>query len=369
MKLRTEVFGKSGEREVLLHSLESDSGVRIQTTELGASLVSFRVPDDAAGPDGREITLGFDSLEEYQANPAFFGVTVGPIANRIGGAAFSLGGKDYELEANDGKNSLHSGPSASFAFKVWDSQVYEAQDAVGVIYSIVSPDGEGGFPGTQSVAAGYWLTRAGELIMTYAAETRGLGILNLTNHAYWNLAGEGRGLVYDHNLTIHADRFLAVDDGLIPTGELAEVGAGAGDMDFRLSKPIGRDIDHTEGGYDHCYVLKKDRPAWKPPTGSLPVALNSALSDIGGVRAAAVAEYQGLVMEVYTDQPAVQFYSGNMLKGVIGRHGIAHTPRTAFCLETAGYNDAVHQPSFPSWVLEPGQVYRRTTVHKVGGYI
>lgn len=369
MRIKGEPVGRVKDKEVLFYDLESDSGVHARLTNFGATLVSLSLPlpDQHKGTERREINLGFDDLEGYLANPAFFGVSVGPVANRISNAKFSLDGKTYSLEANDGKHSLHSGLQAGFAFKVWDTKTYESADAIGLEFSITRQDGDGGFPGTQTIIAGYWLSRDGQLILTYQASTEQTAVLNLTNHAYWNLAGEGNTDILGHEMQIFADHYLQVDKTLVPTGILVDLDSDPA-MDFRKPKPIGRDIQDTEAGYDHCYVLNSGSPFWTPPAGNFVPELNAALEAGKGARAAALVRFQDLEMEVYTDQKAVQFYSSNMLNGVEGRNGIHHKPRTAFCLETGGFNDAVNHEDFPSWVIEPGDDYRRITVFKFKGF-
>ena len=375
MEVIIEPFGTLFNKSVFTFSIQVPGGISVEFTNIGAAISRVVIPAKSTSPSTggfeaseaeRQICLGFDSAEEYRDNPPFFGVTVGPVANRISLAKFSLHGKTYELEANDGEHCLHSGPDCTLAYKVFDSQVYESDDVAGVVFTYGRPDGEGGFPGNAEFQAAYWVTGSNEIIIDYRATTDGETPINLTNHSYWNLNGEGKGLVYDHQMQILSDSYLPVDDTFIPTGEIRPVSRDQGIMDFRQPKLIGKDIDETDSGYDHCYILNPAAPLWQSPEPSqtLLPEFQEVLDRCAQVRHAATAQVSGLSMEVYTNQPAVQFYSGNMLKGVIGRKGLAHTPRTAFCLETAGYNNACNQPQFPSWNVKPGQVYTKTTVHR-----
>lgn len=376
MEVGISSFGNHQGVEVNRFTMTVPGGITVQVSSLGAALVGVSVP----GGDGTavETVCGFNTLEEYVANPPFFGVTVGPVANRISKARFTLDGKEYRLQANDGANTLHSGPDCSFAFKVFDARCYESDDAAGVVFTYRRPDGEGGFPGTLTLEASYWVTRQNDLIMTYRATTDASTPVNITNHAYFNLNGEAEGSILDHSMTIHADRYLPVDGEFLPTGDLAKVD---GPMDFRSPATIGSRIDQVPGGYDHCYILQDDAPVWDPglseqSLSSCPDYLaevirgaaheNSSTGRKVQRAAAARGETSGINMEVYTNQLGTQFYSGNMLpaQGIPGRAGAVYTPRTAFCLETQGYNDAVTRPEFPSIILRPGEAYERTTVHR-----
>ncbi|NCN04034.1 MAG: galactose mutarotase [Spirochaetales bacterium] len=365
MEVSTQPFGTFTDSPISVYTLRGSKGFQVQVTNLGACLVSVQTTVKG-GSIPRELCLGFDNAEDYGQNPSAFGMTVGPVANRISNASFTLNGKTYELEANNGEACLHSGRGANFGLKVFSGSVYQYEGGSGVVFTYRRPDGEGGFPGNLEVESSYWLTEDDQLILHYKVTTDAPTPVAMTNHGYWNLKGEGSGLVHDHEVQILADSYLAVDDGLIPTGDIVSVTADGGVMDFRGSKPLGQDIDDTDSGYDHCYILQSNTTSWSPDFGTqtLPEPLAQALGTTKGVRLAARVVVPDLAMEVYTDMPAVQFYSANMLKGVIGRRGMAHTPRTALCLETGGYNNAINIPSFPTWVLNPGQEYRRTTVHR-----
>ncbi len=273
------------------------------------------------------------------------GAVVGRYANRIAGGMFTLDGQTYTLARNHGPNHLHGG-SVGFSHVRWDAQTVQAPDAVGVQFTYTSRDGEEGYPGTLTVQVAYSLTNANAMRMKYTAVTDRATVINLTNHAYWNLAGAGQGNILGHELLLEADQYLPVDATTIPTGELASV-AGT-PFDFTRPQMIGARIDQTPGdpqGYDHCYVLRGQR-------GQLELAARAR--DAGS----------GRTMEVYTTQPGVQLYTGNYLddgpsSGGYGRHG-------GFCLETQHYPDAPNQPRFPSVVLRPGETYHEVTVHQFG---
>lgn len=351
----------------VLENNEAKSGpVRVTCTNFGATLTGVTV---LAGGERRQITIGFDNAEEYLTNPAYYGSTVGPVANRIGGASFQLDGKTYKLEKNEGQNSLHSGPKASFAFKHFSTETFSFDGVGGLHFSYIRPSGEGGFPGDLNVSVYYILTDSGELIFHYRVTTDEASPVNLTNHAYWNLAGEGSGSIGDHLLQIHSSKILQNSAGLIPTGQFTNV-ENQPEYDFRTPKKIGKDLaifaNRVPAGYDDCYVIESDR-TWTPG----PKLTGAALSHAGlqaivssrAIRETAVLSVPDLKMKVYTDQPAVQFYSGIHLNGKNSRSGRDLKAGDALCLETQGYNDAVHHPHFPSWILQPGLVYTKTTVH------
>jgi len=317
----------------------------MQVTDYGARLVSLRVPDRQK--QFENVTLGFDSVDKYVGHTAYFGCTTGRFANRIGKGRFKLDGKDYKLATNNGPNHLHGGVKG-FDRQVWKADPVQQPDAVGVKFSLESKDGDEGYPGTLEAVVTLLLTNDNELKIHYLATTDKPTILNLTNHAYWNLAGAGDGDILDHRIQIPATHYLAVDDNLIPTGTLAPVKGTF--MDFLEPQPIDSRIKKTKFGslpigYDHCYVLKN-------PKHEL-------------VTAARVEDpASGRTMEVFTTEPAVQFYTGNFLDGDPKNGG--HKQHTAFCLETQRYPDAPNRPEFPSAVLRPGEKFESTTVYKFG---
>lgn len=345
-KVTTQSFGKIADgTEVKLFSFTNAHGVTIKVTDYGARLVAVEAPDR----NGKQanVTLGFDSAEKYATHTAFFGCTTGRYANRIARGRFTLDGKEYKLATNNAPNHLHGG-TKGFDRYVWKSEsITGPSNAKGVKFSLQSPDGDEGYPGTLSVTVTYLLTDKDEVRIEYTATTDKPTVLNLTNHAYWNLAGAGNGDVLSHKLTIAADSYLAVGDGLIPTGQFTPVKGTF--MDFTEPHEIGERIAETKkgtpnpNGYDHCYVLR---------------GKNGEL-----VLAARVEDPRsGRVMEVYTTEPGVQLYTANFLDGNPQNGGFKQ--HSAFCLETQHFPDSPNQPSFPTTVLRPGQTYKQTTVHK-----
>jgi len=344
MSAEKESFGQTPDgREVDLYTLTNTSGLRAKITNYGAILVSLEVPDG----DGNlaDITLGYDNLDDYIERGAFFGATVGRYANRIGGAKFVLDGTEYKLAANNGENHLHGGIKG-FDKVVWklDDLKDESNKAV-VKMSYISEDGEEGYPGNMACTVTYTLTEDNELKISYEAETDKTTVVNLTNHSFFNLAGQGTCDVLGHELTLNADRYTPVDEGLIPTGEIRSV-KDSPMMDFTLPMSIGSRIKQVGDGYDHNYVL------------------NSG----GDTLALAARVYEptsGRVMEVYTTEPGVQLYTGNFLNGSItGKDGKVYDKHYAFCLETQHFPDSPNKPNFPSAVLLPGQKYVSETVHR-----
>jgi len=343
MSIKTESFGKTPDgREVDLYTLTNPDGLRARITNYGAILVSLEVPDR----DGKlaDITLGYDTLDGYLTRHPYFGATVGRYANRIGGASFKLDDVEYRLAANNGPNHLHGG------IKGFDKVVWKAEDVtaendkatVKLIY--LSKDGEEGYPGNLSCTVTYTLTKDDELKISYEAETDKTTIINLTNHSYWNLAGQGTGDILGHQVTLNADKYTPVDEGLIPTGEIRSVKDSP--MDFTKPMTIGSRIGQVGSGYDHNYVL------------------NSG----GGTLALCARVYEptsGRVMEIHTIEPGIQFYTGNFLDGSItGKSGKVYNKHYGFCLETQHFPDSPNKPDFPSVVLKPGQKYTTVTVHK-----
>ena len=343
MSIGTKPFGKTPDgQEVDLYTMTNTNGITAKITNYGAILVSLEVPDK----NGKlaDITLGFDTLEGYIKGHPYFGATVGRYANRIGGARFKLNDVEYQLAANNGPNHLHGG------IKGFDKVIWKAEDVTAesnqafVKLSYLSKDGEEGYPGNLTCTVTYTLTKDDELKISYEAETDKTTILNLTNHTYWNLAGQGNGDVLGHELMLSADKYTPVDEGLIPTGEIKSVKGSP--MDFTKPMIIGSRIIQVEGGYDHNYVL------------------NSG----GGTLALCARVYEptsGRIMEIHTVEPGVQFYTGNFLDGSInGKAGKVYNKHYGFCLETQHFPDSPNKPDFPSVVLKPGDKYTTVTVHK-----
>ena len=326
-------------------TLTNPSRMEVRVITYGGIITAIKVPDR----EGKlaDVVLGFDSLDGYIKNPPYFGAIIGRYANRIGGAQFKLDGKTYKLAANNGKNTLHGGLKG-FDKYVWQAEPFEKPGEVGVVLSRTSPDGEEGFPGALTVHVTYTLTDTNELALDYAATTDKPTVLNLTNHSYFNLAGEGSGTALHHVLTLNADRFTPSNDSQIPLGELASV-AGT-PFDFRTPTAIGARIDAADpqleigAGYDHNYVV------------------NHQGNDLA--LAARVEEPKsGRVLEVRTTEPGVQLYSANHLDGSPGKSGHAYAPRDAFCLETQHFPDSPNHPSFPTTTLRPGEQFQSRTVY------
>jgi len=343
MNIHTEPFGRTPEgEEISLYVLTSAKGLRARIINYGAILVSIDVPDRHGKLD--DVVLGFDSLDKYFARHPYFGATVGRYANRIGNARFVLDGVEYKLTANEGPNQLHGG-FKGFDKKVWKAEeVTAAEDRAWVRLSYLSKDGEEGYPGNVRCTVTYLLTNDDELRINYEAETDKKTVVNLTNHSYWNLAGQGGSNVLGHELMINASKFTVVDKGLIPTGSFASVVDMP--LDFQAAKSIGARIRQLVHGYDHNYVLN-----------GRPDALKLA--------ARVYEPSAGRVMEIYTTEPGLQFYSGNYLDGsIIGKGGKAYGRHAGLCLETQHYPDSPNKPTFPSTVLAPGKKFTSLTVHK-----
>jgi aldose 1-epimerase len=349
MSIETTRYGKIDGREIDQYTLTNRNGLRVKVIGYGATIASVEVPDRNGKLEN--VTLYRDSLDDYrQQNTSYFGAAVGRYGNRIAQGRFKLDGKEYTLATNNGANHLHGG-KVGFDKVVWSAKPLQDNSSVGVVFAYESPDGEEGYPGTLSAKVTYSLTDDNELKMKYDATTDKPTILNLANHAYWNLAGAGSGDVLDHVIMLNSDRYLPVDAGLIPTGELKAVENTP--MDFTRPKTIGSRLkevkgEDPQGGYDHCYVLRR--------TGDDKGRL---------VLAAKVSEpTSGRVMEILTTQPAVQFYTGNFLDGTITAGGKTYKQHYAFCLETEHYPDSPNHSEFPSTVLRPGKTYHEVTLHK-----
>jgi aldose 1-epimerase len=330
---------------IRIYTLTNQKGVEARITNYGGKVVSLKTPDrNGASAD---IVLGFDSLAGYLANPSpFFGTLVGRYANRIAHARFTLDGVEYKLEKNDGDNTLHSGTHA-LDKAVWTPR--ELPDG-GLELTILSKDGDEGFPGNLKITVVYRLTDSNELKIDYSATTDKDTVLNLTNHSYFNLKGAGDGDILGHKITLNADRFTPVDSGLIPTGELRPVSGTP--FDLRKATVIGAHIEDGDPqiklghGYDHNWVLNKKGNE---------LTLAARVEDPSS----------GRVLEVLTTQPGVQFYTGNFLDGTIqGKSGKVYQRRYGFCLETQHFPDSPNQPKFPTTELKPGQTFRSTTVFK-----
>lgn len=347
MEIDKHTFGKTADgTPVELYTLTNANGLEAKITNYGGIVVSLLVPDR----DGKlgDVVLGYETLEEYIENNPYFGAIVGRYGNRIARGKFTLEGIEYTLAQNDGENHLHGGPKG-FDKVVWKADAVRSKNSVGSKLTYLSKDGEEGYPGNLSVTVVYTLTNDNELKIEYTAVTDKVTIANLTHHSYFNLAGAGLGDILGHELMIKADRFTPVGKGLIPTGELRSVKGTP--MDFTRAVAIGARIDQAAeqlvlgGGYDHNWVLNNG-------DGSLALA------------AKVYEPTTGRVMEVYTTEPGIQFYSGNFLDGSItGKGGKVYEYRYGFCLETQHFPDSPNKPDFPSTVLKPGETHTTTTIY------
>ena len=335
-----------------LYTLTNENGMTMEVTNYGGIITSLRAP----GRNGMEdVVLGFDSLgrylsEAYTASNPYFGALIGRYGNRIDDAQFSLDGETYALDANNGPNHLHGG-EPGFDERVWRADPFERADSVGVVLRYTSPDGEEGYPGQLDVEVTYTLTSDNALAIDYRATTTKATPVNLTQHSYFNLDGEGDGTILDHELMVDAETFTPVDSTLIPTGDFRSVDGTP--FDFREATPIGARIDQENrqlgigGGYDHNFVLaRQDRD-------SLELAARVYDPD------------SGREMTVLTTEPGLQFYSGNFLDGsLVGKRGAAYPKHAGFALETQHFPDSPNQPDFPSTILRPGETYTSQTVYR-----
>ncbi|HEX5475349.1 MAG TPA: aldose epimerase family protein [Vicinamibacterales bacterium] len=347
---RTTTSAMVDGKPIEIFTLTNAHGVRIRTMTYGGVILSLEVPDRAGHPG--DIVLGLASPEDYVATPPpYFGAIIGRYGNRIAHGRFTLDGKTYTLATNDGPNHLHGG-NRGFDKRLWAGEPFQNAGGVGVIYTRTSPDGEEGYPGTLRVRVTYTLTPANALEVDYHATTDKATPVNLTQHSYFNLAGEGSGDVLAQTLMINADRYTPVDEHAIPTGELASV-AGT-PFDFRTATAIGARIDEDNvqlkngKGYDHNWVLNRHGAG---------LELAARASD----------PKTGRTLTITTTEPGLQFYSGNFLDGTIkGKHGHVYGHRGAYCLETQHFPDSPNHANFPSTILRPGQEYSSKTVFTFG---
>jgi aldose 1-epimerase len=345
--MKTTVFGKLPDgREVYQYTLENRSGVTAQIISYGATVTALKVPDRNGKIE--DVVLGYDSLQGYIDGTTYFGAIVGRYGNRIGKGRFQLDGKDYQLTVNDGENHLHGGKTG-FNKVLWEAKAGDSAES-SLQLQYVSRDGEEGYPGTVTLKVTYTLTDKNELRIDYEGTTDKPTILNPTQHSYFNLSGSFDKTILDHLLMIESDGITPVDKGLIPTGQIENVVYTP--MDFRSPMAIGAHInDQNEQlafgkGYDHNWVLKGS-------AGS--VRKVAELYEVGS----------GRRMVVLTDQPGLQFYSGNFLDGSAkGKNGVAYKQRSGLCLETQAFPDSPNKPQFPSVTLRPGQKYHQTTVYQ-----
>lgn len=337
--------GPNGEA-VDIYTLTNQDGMEAKITNYGGIVTSLKVKDAEGNFD--DVVLGFDNLQAYVDNNPYFGALIGRYGNRIAKGKFTIDDTTYELDTNNMGNHLHGGLKG-FDKVVWTAEPQQSEDGQQLVLTYTSPDGDQGYPGTLETKVTYTLTDDNVLRIAYEATTDKKTIVNLTNHSYFNLTGDPSQTVLNHEVMINADQFVPVDETLIPTGELATVEGTP--FDFTELKPIGQQIDEDSNeqikyglGYDHCWVLDKEGM---------------------GLAARVHEPSTGRVMEVYTSEPGVQFYTGNFLNGsVTGKEGITYEQRTAFCLETEHFPDSPNQPNFPSAELAPGETYSTTTEYR-----
>ncbi len=349
MKIDKKFFGVTkSEEDVYIYSLSNDNGMSVSICEFGGAIVNLFVPDKNGNI--ADVVCGYDNLLSYEESDGYQGALIGRWGNRVGNAKFTLDGVEYNLYKNDGNNHLHGG-KVGFSNKVWKSSANLEDDKASIILKYFSPDGEEGYPGNLNVRVTYTLNNSNELTIEYHATTDKKTVINLTNHSYFNLAGFNSGKVFNHVLKFECDRFLPTDAELIPTGEIKSVDGTP--FDFRTKKTIGKDFDLSDvnigfaKGYDHCLVFKE------------------GLSD----QTAKISVFEPKserLMEVYTNQPAVHFYSGNFLidNGYNFKGGYVKNLQCAFCLETEVMPDSMNHDGFTKCTLAPDEEYSTFTKFK-----
>jgi aldose 1-epimerase len=348
LKIIKKGFGKVNGIACDLYTLTNSKGMSISVTNYGGIVTALSVPDKNG--TFSDVALGYDDVDSYVRNNPYFGAIIGRYGNRIGKAAFTLEGVTYNLAANNGENNLHGGIKG-FDKVVWGVKEKTAPGAVGLELTYASKDGEEGFPGALTATVMYWLTNVNEFKIEYSAVTDKTTVVNLTQHSYFNLAGEGNGDILSHEVMLNADRYTPVNENLIPTGELASVKGTP--MDFITVKKVGERIESDfqqlkfAKGYDHNWVI------------------NKKASDQMTLAATVREPKTGRFMEVFTTEPGVQLYCGNFLDGTaIGKSGKPYKFRNGLCLETQHFPDSPNKPEFPSVVLEPGATYKTATTYK-----
>jgi aldose 1-epimerase len=341
MEIKKEKFGTMADGMAIdLYTLKNKNGVIAKITNYGGIVTSLMVPDRNGNLS--DVVLGFDNLEAYLAGHPHFGALIGRYGNRIAKGKFTLDGVEYTLAKNNGENHLHGG-DIGFDKMVWNAEPVENENGVGVKLHYLSVDMEEGYPGNLDVTVTYMLTNENELKIDYEAVIDKPCPVNLTHHGYFNLTGRNENIL-NHEMQINANKYVMVDETLIPTGELRDL-IGT-DMDFTSPATIGSRIDKVPGGYDHTYVINKNSSEF-------------------GLAATVFEPTSGRVMEVYTTEPGVQLYTGNFLDGSLtGENGIVYKKHFGFCLEAQHFPDSPNQPGFPSTILKPGEKYTQTTIYK-----
>lgn len=336
MEIKKKIFGiLSNGKKVKMYTL-SAGDLKLSLINFGAAWTSLFVPSHKGASD---VLLGYSGLDGYLNNMPYLGVTVGRFANRIKGAEFTLNEKKYTLDANDGENNLHSG-YRGFDRLLWKSEAYEENEGVYVRFELESPDGDGGFPGKLKAVVSYGLTKSNEIIADYEAKVDKPCPVNLTNHAYFNLAGEGKGSILSHEIVLHSSSYVEVDKYNIPTGRLVSVNGNA--FDFRSRRRIDADMGKLDG-YDHCFIVDGEAGKLRPC-------------------AELYEPVSGRSMKVFTTQPGVQFYTGNFLDNLAGKQGYRYVKYSGLCLETQHFPDTPNQSSFPSCIVTPGKDYHEKAV-------
>ncbi len=341
MHITKEVFGNIDNKEVQLYTLKNGSGFTVKITNYGGIVTSIIAPDKNGNMDN--VVLGYDNLEGYLKETPYFGAIVGRYANRIAKGKFTLDGTEYSLAVNNGPNHLHGGMKG-FDKVIWDAEEFQSENEAGLKLNYLSVNGDEGYPGNLAVKIIYTLTQVNELKIEYTVITDKPTPINLSHHSYFNLSGTSGRDILEHELFIDADKYTAVGETLIPTGELLDV---TGPMDFRKPITVGGRINDVPGGYDHNYVLNN-----KGTFGKV-----AELSDM----------VSGRIMEVYTDEPGMQFYSGNFLdSSITGHGGMIYKKHFGLCLEAQHFPDSPNHPEFPNTILRPGEEYKQKTVYKFG---
>ncbi|MHB8578745.1 MAG: aldose epimerase family protein [Ignavibacteriaceae bacterium] len=346
--IEKSVFGKMKDgKEVYMYTLKNKPGAEVKIITYGATVVSLTTPDR----NGKyaDVALGYDSLVDYEIGTAYLGATAGRYANRIADAKFTLDGKTYLLSANEGKNQLHGG-KIGFSKDLWESDAFESKLGPAVKLTLVSPDGDQGYPGTVTLQVTYTLTNSNELRIDYKGTTDKPTILNPTNHTYFNLTGVFTNTILNHEVKINAEYYTPIDKESIPTGKIDKVENTP--LDFRKLTTIGSRINDDfeqlklANGYDFNYVLNN---------------YNGKVREVADVYEPTTGRY----LQIFTDQPGLQFYTGNFLNGTpVGKDGVAYQFRTGFAMESEHYPNSPNEPKWPSVVLRPGQTYKQTTIYK-----
>jgi len=349
MNIEKKYFGTAYGKAVDMYTLTVDSGMSVSIITLGGAIQKLMVPDRY----GRlaDIVGGYDDISHYVEGDGYQGALIGRVGNRICKGRFTLDGVDYSLFINNGPNHLHGG-EVGFSHKIWDAEAGMTEDGCELLLTYTSPDGEEGYPGTLTVNVKYRLSQDNALSISYRATTDKKTVINLTNHTYFNLAGFASGKIFDHEMWMDTESFLETEDTLIPTGRMIDVKGTP--FDFSVPKTIGRDFDLTcellklAGGYDHCLnFVKREEP-------------------MENARVRVYEEKSGRVMEVYTDQPCVQFYSGNFLNNEEHpfKGGYPQGLQNMFCLETQKMPDSINHENFTDCTLDAGEIYEHNTVYK-----